>query len=61
MRKVEELVRSKPPQGPQFFLFLVRLEGITTKMFIRESLSIRTFFSQNMHANPRNEILLHAM
>ena len=41
MRKVEELVRSKPPQGPQFFLFLVRLEDITIKMFIRVGLSIK--------------------
>ena len=29
-----------PPRGPQFFLFLVRLEVITIKMFIRVSLSI---------------------
>ena len=29
-----------PPQGPQFFLFLLRLEVITIKMFIRVGLSI---------------------
>ena len=29
-----------PPQGPHFFPFLVGLEGITFKMFIRVGLSI---------------------
>ena len=33
-------VSKLPGQVPQFFLFLVRLEGITIKMFIRVGLSI---------------------